>query len=44
MITLKSCKGIYTVTVDGEETEYPTMWEALDSIYSEHSRRAKASL
>jgi hypothetical protein len=44
MITLKSHKGEYTVKVDGNECVFYTMWEALEFIYSEHSRRARASL
>ena len=44
MITLKRVGGNHIVTVDGNEVVFSQMWDALDFIYSVHSRRAKASL
>ena len=43
MITLKAIKGKHIVTVDGEQREFGAMMEALEHIYSIHSRRARAS-
>lgn len=44
MVTLKSVKGKYLVTVNGERVEFHTLFEALEHIYSVHSRRARASV
>lgn len=44
MITLKRIRGKNIVTVDGKETVFDMFWDALEFIYSVHSRRAKASL
>ena len=43
-ITLKRIRGKHIVKVDGNECAFDTMWDALEFIYSEHSRRARASL
>ena len=42
-ITLKTIKGKHIVTVDGEQREFEMMWDALEYVYSIHSRRARAS-
>lgn len=44
MITLKRIRGNHVVTVDGNECAFDSMWDALEFIYSVHSRRARASL
>ena len=44
MITLKTIRGKHIVTVDGIETVFDMMWDALEFIYTVHNRRAKASL
>lgn len=44
MITLKRIRGKNIVTVDGNEIVFDMMWDALEFIYSVHSRRARASL
>lgn len=44
MITLKRVRGNLIVTVDGEQIEFTNMLDALEFIYSVHSRRARTSL
>lgn len=43
MITLKRIRGKHIVTVDEKESVFDMMWDALEFIYSVHSRRARAS-
>lgn len=42
--TLKYTKGKFVVTIDGKETSFGMMIWALEYIYENHSRRARASL
>lgn len=44
MITFKRIRGQNIVTVDGKEFVFDMIWDALEFIYSVHSRRARASL
>lgn len=44
MITLKRVNGQYIVTVDGKQVIFDILWEAWEFIYTEYSRRVRASL
>lgn len=43
-VTLKTINGKHIVKADGKEIAFTYMWDALEFIYSVHSRRARASL
>ena len=44
MVTFKTIRGKHIVTVNGEESVFNTIRDALEFIYSVHSRRGKTSL
>jgi hypothetical protein len=44
MITLKRIRGKLIVKVDANEIVFSKIWDAVEFIYSIHSRRARASL
>lgn len=43
-VTLKTINGKHIVKADGKEIAFTYMWDALEFIYSVHSRRSRNSL